>query len=112
MADLFNILKEIEHLKTESKYLKKKAEITPLIALYNHVRGKNLENYNIVYSLTIFVNNKKLDTFMNDKIIALNDEVYSETDQKKVCDIKDITKIEMVNTVDGKHKTYEYKFIN
>lgn len=112
MSDLFNILKEIDKLKAESKYLKKKSEITPLIAIYNHVRGKNSENYNIVYSITIFVNNKKLDTFLNDKIIALNDEIYSETDQKKFCDIKDITKIEMVNTVDGKHKTYEYNFTN
>ena len=110
MSDLFNIIKDIEKLKADSEYLKKKAEITPLIALYNHVRGKNSENYNIVYSLTIFINNNKLGPFLNDKIIALNDEIYSETDNKKVCDIKDITKIEMVNTVDGKHKTYDYNF--
>ena len=112
MSDLFNIIKDIEKLKADSEYLKKKAEITPLIALYNHVRGKNSENYNIVYSLTIFVNDKKLGPFLNDKILALNDEIYSETNQKKICDIKDISKIEMVNTVDGKHKTYEYNFTN
>jgi len=112
MSDIFNILKDIDKLRTDSIYLKKKAEITPLVALYNHVRGKNLETNNIIFSLTIFVNNKKLEPFMTDKIIALNDEIFSETNQKKVCDIKDITKIEMVNTVEGRHKTYEYEFAN
>jgi hypothetical protein len=112
MTDVFNIVKEINKLKAESKYLKKKSEITPLIATYNHVRGKNSDGYNIVYSLTIYVNNKKLETYLNDQIIALNDEIFSITEDKKVCDIIDITQIELVQTVNGEDRFFEYNFNN
>lgn len=119
MADIFNFSKELYELKTEvkslkkdSKYLKKKAEITPLIALYNHVRGQNKKGEYIVFSITIFTKAKDRYSYKFDKIIALNDGIheYQNDGLKKVCDIADITKVELVSNYEGVNKLFTYKF--
>lgn len=124
MSDVFNIENrieklesEIKSLKTESKYLKKKAEITPLIALFNHVRhqinkDKNTEDLYIVYTITFYTKEKKRYSYGFNKIIALNDSIHEHTDEelKKICDIDDVTKIELVSTYKDEHRLFEYKF--
>jgi len=119
MEDVFNFSKELSELKAEvkslkndSKYLKKKAEITPLIALYNHVRGQNRKGEYIVFSITIFTKAKDRYSYKFEKIIALNDSIheYQNDELNKVCDISDITTVELVSTIDGVRKAFEYKF--
>ena len=53
MGDVFDIMKRIGKLEAEVKYLNKKAEITPLIAIYNHVRVENQDKEKFVVSITI-----------------------------------------------------------
>lgn len=119
MTDVFNLSKQIENLKSEvkdlkaeSKYIKKKAEITPLIALFNHVRGQNKEGKSIVHTITFYTKEKERHSYGFDKIIALNDSIHEHTDNglKKICDIYDITKVELVSDYKRKRRLFEYKF--
>jgi len=119
MGDVFNIINEIDKLKseiqllkTESKYLKKKSEITPLIALYNHIRGQNLKGKYTVYSITFFTKDKERHSYKFDKIIALNDAIHELGDEgsSKICDIEDIVKIELVSNYKGENKIFTYKY--
>jgi len=124
MTDVFNIENEIKKLKSEikslkddSKYLKKKAEITPLIALFNHVRhqinkDKNKEDLYIVYTITFYTKEKKRHSYGFNKIIALNDSIHEHTDDglKILCDIDDVTKVELASAYKGEHRLFEYEF--
>lgn len=121
MMDVFNLSQQIEDLKSEikvlkadSKYIKKKAEITPLIALFNHVRGQNKEGKSIVHTITFYTKEKERHSYGFDKIIALNDSIHEHTDSglKKICDIDDITKVELVSDYKRIRKLFEYKFDN
>ena len=121
MSDIFNIENEIENLKkeikslkAESKYIKKKAEITPLIALFNHVRHKNTEDQSIIFTITFYTKKKKRHSYGFDKIIALNDSIHEHTDEGliKICDIDEITNVELVSIYKGIHRLFEYKFDN
>ena len=119
MTDVFNMSKQIEDLKieikalkTESKYIKKKTEITPLIALFNHVRGQNKEGEFIVFSITFYTKDKERYSYSLDKIIALDDSIHEHTDNglKKICDIDDVTKVELVSDYKRNRRLFEYKF--
>lgn len=119
MSDVFNIENrieklesEIKSLKTESKYLRKKALITPLIVLYNHVRDENLKSDNILFSLTIVTKDNKSTTFKKEQVIATNDEIerFSEPKWKHYCDINDIVEITFDNKSGGKHDYFTNKF--
>ncbi|MFC1536129.1 hypothetical protein ACFL4H_02025 [Candidatus Neomarinimicrobiota bacterium] len=119
MKDVFNLSKQIEDLKTEikslkaeSKYIKKKAEITPLIALFNHVRYQNEEGKSIVHTITFYTKDKERYSYGFDKIIALNDSIHEHTDDGliKICDIDEITNVELVSVYKGIHRLFEYKF--
>jgi len=118
MTDVFNIENRIEKLesevkalKTESKYLRKKALITPLIVLYNHVRDENLKHDKTLFSLTIVTKNKS-KTFKKEQVIATNDEIetFSEPKWKHYCDINDITEITFDNKSGDKHDYFTNKF--
>ncbi|MFC1536128.1 hypothetical protein ACFL4H_02020 [Candidatus Neomarinimicrobiota bacterium] len=119
MSDVFNIENRIEKLesevkslKTESKYLRKKALITPLIVLYNHVRDENLKSDQPPFSLTIVTKNRKSITFKEEQVIATNDEIerHTETGWKHYCNINDIKEITFDNKSGGKHDYFTNKF--
>lgn len=103
---------EIKSLKTESKYLGKKALITPLIVLYNHVRDENLKSDQPPFSLTIITKNNKSRTFKTEQVIATNDEIewFSEPKWKHYCDINDITEITFDNKSGDQHDYFTNKF--
>jgi hypothetical protein len=119
MTDILNIINdvdklkaEVQSLKSESKYLRKKSEITPLIALYNHIRGQNLEGDYIVFSITFYTKDKERHSYKFDKIIAINDAIHESNDKglNKVCDLEEITKVELVSTYNSKRQIFTYKF--
>lgn len=125
MSDVFNIENrieklesEIKSLKTESKYLRKKALITPLIVLYNHVRDENMKSDQLPFSLTIITKNNKSTTFKTEQVIATNEEIekFADTDTDKGwqhhCDINDIAEITFDNWSGGKHDYFTNKFDN
>ena len=119
MSDIFNFSKQIEDLKkeiisikTESMFLQKKAEVMPLILMYNHVRDKNLPNKKTLYSLTVYTKNTDPVKFTREQIVATKDEIKSYTDYKWIHHfyIKDITKIRFDNMDGGKKDYFEYEF--
>lgn len=118
MDDVFNLSKQIEDLKTEikslkteSKFLQKKAEVMPLILMYNHVRDKNLPNKKTLFSLSLYTKNNDPITFKREQIVATKDELRTYTDYKWIhhCYIKDITKIRFDNMDGGKEDYFEYE---
>ena len=120
MTDVFNIENRIEKLesevkalKTESYYLRKKALITPLIVLYNHVRDENLKSDQPLFSLTIVTKNKS-KTFKNEQVIATNDEIefFPEGGKKwqHYCGINDIIEITFDNKSGGKNDYFTNMF--
>ena len=119
MGDVYNFSQQIEGLKSEikslkaeSKYLQKKAEVMPLILMYNHVRDENLMNKTTFFSLTVYTNNADPVKFTREQIVATKDEIKSYTDFNWIhhCYIKDITKIRFDNMYGGKKDYFEYEF--
>ena len=134
MDDVFNIINEIEELKSEiqslkseSKYLRKKSEITPLIALYNHVRSYSLfyedakdktvdkdkiVNKNLVYSITFYTMGNKKYSYVHDRVMALNDTIYEVVNngRNKICNIKEVVKVDLVSNYKGIDKIFTYEF--
>ena len=119
MRDVFNIENriqklesEIKSLKTESKYLRKKALITPLIVLYNHVCDENLKSDEPLFSLTIVTKNNKSTTFIKEQVIATNEEIetFKKEGWQHFCDINDIVKITFDNKSGGKHDYFTNEF--
>lgn len=111
MADVFNIIQQIDKLKAESKYSQKKAAIAPLIAIFNHARAKyGIEDYTLI-TISIYTNNMSRE-FGYENIMVNNDEILIYTNDKFVhlCNIIDITKIEIYNKFAGIPEPFIYKF--
>ena len=118
MSDVFNIENRIEKLetevkslKTESNYLRKKALITPLIVLYNHVRDENLKSDQPLFSLTIVTKNNKT-TFQKEQVIATNEEIetFKKGGWQHYCGINDIIEITFDNKSGGKNDYFTNMF--
>ena len=119
MGDVLNFSQQLEELKSEiknlkadSEYLKKKAEITPLIAIYNHVHGQNLNKEEIIVSMTITSNSDGSKYFKKNKVMAINNEIgtYTSNGWKRYFYINDVTEIKIINIINGKQKSFYYKF--
>ena len=119
MSDVFNFSQQVEDLKKEiisikieTKFLQKKAEVMPLILMYNHVRDKNLTNKKTLFSLTVYTKNNDPITFKREQIVATKDEIrtYTNFDWIHHCYIKDIVKIRFDNMDGGKEDYFEYEF--
>ena len=122
MDDVFKLANQIEDLKSEikslkveSKLLQKKAEVMPLILMYNHVRDKNLPNKKTFFSLTVYTKYTKNNdpiTFKREQVVATKVELktYTDFDWIHHCYIKDITKIRFDNMDGGKKDYFEYEF--
>ena len=102
--DLLNIVAEIDSLKKNISYLKKKSEITPLIALYNHISGHNKEGKYIITSIEIQTVGGTVYEYSTGSIMLINDIIYQSTGKglKKICSVEDVKKIKLDD--------FEYKF--
>lgn len=114
MADVFNIIQQIDKLKSESKYSQKKAEIVPLIAIFNHARALY---ENIAYTLiemSIYTNDNVSRDFIGENMMVLNDEIliYKNDKFEHLCNIVDITKITIDNKFGGPSEPFIYEFDN
>jgi len=97
--DLLNIINELKKLndeiailKEENKYLRRKAEIAPLVAIYNHVPGHEI--------IITKKDGKPLQIGRgNETIIVKNDELQASTKKglKKLCAIEDIVMVQLDN---------------
>ena len=91
IAEIKKLNDEISILKEENKYLRRKAEIAPLVAIYRHFQDQEI------------VITKKDNEILeygkrNVPIMVRNDELQISTETRgleKLCDIDDIAVVEL-----------------
>ena len=113
MGDVFDIMKRIGQLEAEVKYLNKKAEITPLIAIYNHVRSENSDKEKIVVSITIIARGGRSKTCETKSLQIRYEQIgmYNiDNEWINYFEIAEIEEIRLVTLVNGKPRTYYYIF--
>ncbi|MFC1785887.1 hypothetical protein ACFLZA_00805 [Candidatus Neomarinimicrobiota bacterium] len=114
MADVFNIIQQIDKLKSESKYSQKKAVIGSLIAIFTHARAKyNTVDYTLI-EISIYTNDSVSRRFRGENIMVRDDEIliYMKDKFEHLYNISDITKILVNNKIAGIPEPFVYKFDN
>ena len=94
LLSIQDINTKINILNNEISYLKKKSEITPLIALYNHISGHNKEGKFIICHIDIHTKENTF-SYTKEDIKIINDSIYESQDNewKEICSVKDVNKI-------------------
>ena len=94
IAELKRLNIEVQVLKEENKYLRKKSEIAPLVAIYNHVTGQGKPGL-------ITITKRNGDVLPhgqgNESVMVKNDKLLQSTGKglKEICDIDDISKVQL-----------------
>ena len=101
IESVIDVLREIDSLKQSIKYLKKKSEIAPLVAMYNHISGHNQEGEIIIPYIKFFIKGGKEFSFSKESIMLQNDCIFKSTGRglNKQCSIDEIESVELDNFV-------------